>query len=225
MSSSNAVTAMVMTADSMLWLSSADALHRFDPKTHAIDSFEAEHLYSITALAAKDSVIYVGTYGNGIGVFDTEKRRFSETLTAGNNIITSLATAPENSLLAATDGDGILIYSTDNGEVKHHLKYENSDKALLRSNSVYSIYVDDLNLLWVGYYQDGADYLPNRQEVFEVYKYDGFIDTHSHAVRARGVVLYRRGYRKKGEILDTEDKKQYNFQYKTDRKPLLCGDI
>lgn len=184
MSSSNAVTAMVMTADSMLWLSSADALHRFDPKTHAIDSFEAEHLYSITALAAKDSVIYVGTYGNGIGVFDTEKRRFSETLTAGNNIITSLATAPENSLLAATDGDGILIYSTDNGEVKHHLKYENSDKALLRSNSVYSIYVDDLNLLWVGYYQDGADYLPNRQEVFEVYKYDGFIDTHSHAVRA-----------------------------------------
>ena len=69
-------------------------------------------------------------------------------------------TAPDSSFRGRRN----LTHSTDNGEVKHHLKYENSDKALLRSNSVYSIYVDDLNLLWVGYYQDGADYLPNRQE-------------------------------------------------------------
>ena len=188
MSSGNNVTAMTVAPDSTLWLSTADALHRFDPLRGTFDTYEeAEQLYSITNIVMKGDTLYAGTYGNGIGVFDIRSRRIVSTLTAGNCIITSLAVDALGRLLAATDGEGVLVYSTDSGRIVEHLRYDNSAHGALRSNSVYSLYVDDLGLLWIGYYQDGADYTPNRKEIFEVYNYPGFIDTRDHAVRALAI--------------------------------------
>ncbi|MDE6339033.1 MAG: AraC family transcriptional regulator, partial [Muribaculaceae bacterium] len=54
----------------------------------------------------------------------------------------------------------------------------------LRSNSVYSMLVDDNGLLWVGYYQMGVDYTPKVNDIFEVYSYPGFINSKEYAVRA-----------------------------------------
>lgn len=188
MSTDNNVTDISVSADSALWLSTTDALHRFDLRSGGFDTYEDPgHLYSITSIIEKGDTLYAGTFGNGIGVFDVRSRRMLSILAAGNNIVTSMAIDAQGRLLAATDGDGVLVYDTASGEVTDHLRYENGDKGVLRSNSVYSLYVDDLGLLWVGYYQDGADYTPNRREIFEVYEYPGFIDTSVHAVRALAI--------------------------------------
>ena len=44
--------------------------------------------------------------------------------------------------------------------------------------------IDDRGLLWVGYYQDGVDYTPYFDSIFETYSYPGVIDTGTMAVRA-----------------------------------------
>lgn len=187
MATVNRITALHIDADSgELWLTTAKGLHRFDAAAGTFDTYIKPFASSLTSIDGFGNMLYLGTYGSGLEVFDRDERQFLDAGMLGNDIVTSVdVAAAEGRLYVATDGDGVYIIDLTGQEPVRQLSYRNKDAdSELRSNSVYSLLKDGRGSLWVGYYQDGADYTPYLQNSFDVYSYPGFIDTRNYTVRA-----------------------------------------
>ncbi len=130
--------------------------------------------------------LYIGTRGDGVIPFYTASRSYGDPINAGCNIITSLSTNSDGTLNIATDGDGIFFYSPRRGMITDHLVHDRlaAPGEGLSSNSVYSLMVDNEGLLWVGYYQSGADYTPASHRIFDTFSYSTYFNTSSMTVRA-----------------------------------------
>lgn len=187
MSTANRISALHADPDTgELWLTTAKGLHRFDSSAGTFDTYTRPFASSLTSIDGFENMLYIGTNGSGLEVFDRDERQFLDSSMLGNDIVTSVdVDSSEGRLYAGTDGDGVYVIDLTGHEPIRQLSYRNGDtESELRSNSVYSLLKDDRGTLWVGYYQDGADYTPHLQNSFEVYSYPGFIDTRNATVRA-----------------------------------------
>lgn len=188
LSQDNEVSALKVIPDKGLWAVSPHKLHFLDFITGKISSYQIPASGEALRMAGNGNYIYIGTYGSGIIPFDIKRKQFQAPLEMGNNIITSMnLSADGNNLYISTDGEGIFDYSLSTNSIKTHLTSHADSPLRLKSNSVYSLAVDNQGLLWIGYYQSGAEYTPYSNDVFEVYTYPGVIDTHQFAVRAIAV--------------------------------------
>lgn len=186
MSNANSLTAMHLTPAGNLWVASPRGLNRFDASQRHFNSFVSHGPYTPTAVTSIGDTIFVATHGGGVRPFLMRGERFLEPIEVGNDIVTGL-TAVDGTLVAATDGTGVFVCSPD-GNILRHYEVGASPDFALRSNSVYSVLVDEKRLLWVGYYQDGADYTPYTRRIFEVYSLPGGgFSTLHRAVRAVAV--------------------------------------
>lgn len=187
MSSDNEVSDLLLDKSGKVWAATTHSLCYIDPSTGRIETYGLGSSKDITKIAYADDVIYIGTVGDGVIPFFTKTRKFGNKIDVGNGVITSVSVDPsKGKLYLSIDGEGIIYY--DLNERKVEKKISSSTAPLkLRSNSVYSMLVDDNGLLWVGYYQMGVDYTPKVNDIFEVYSYPGFIDTRDYAVRAVAV--------------------------------------
>lgn len=186
MSNANSLTAMHLTASGDLWVASPRGLNRFDTAQRHFNSFAGQGPYTPTAVTSVGDTIFVATHGGGIRPFLARGERYLDPMQVGNDIVTGLTSAGGN-LVAATDGTGVFVCRPDGG-ILHHYEVGAPAGLALRSNSIYSVMTDEKGLLWVGYYQDGADYTPYTRCIFEVYGLpgDGFSTLH-RAVRAVAV--------------------------------------
>ena len=88
----------------------------------------------------------------------------------------------EDNLFVSTDGGGIICYDLIKGREITRLSTESKSNSL-RSNSVYSLMIDNKDILWVGYYLDGADGLaPVSLNLLSTYKMPWF-DSDSKFIR------------------------------------------
>lgn len=136
-------------------------------------------------LALRGDQIFIGTEGDGIIPFYGKTRTFGAPISLGNDIVTTL-NITGNTLYAGTDGEGIYEYSLRENRVMRHLTTSPDSELPLRSNSVYSMLVDQNGLLWIGYYQAGAEYTPKPDLIFSTYKF-GDINTARYSVRSLAV--------------------------------------
>lgn len=185
MASVNRISSLYITPEGEVWLTTAKGLHCFNPHSGKFTTYAKPFASSLTAVDGYGKILFIGTYGNGLEVFDREEKHFLDSGFLGNDIVTSVDVAEkEGRVYVGTDGDGVYIIDMEKRTVDQ-LSYRNKDaESELRSNSVYSLLKDDRGILWVGYYQDGADYTPYLQNSFDVYRWPGFIDTRNAAVRA-----------------------------------------
>ena len=189
MATVNCIQALHIAPDGELWLSSAKGLHRFDPRSGNFDTYSKPFGSTLTTIDSYGKKLYLGTYGNGLEVFDITTRQFEDTGLLGTDIVTALdVDSREGKMYVGTDGDGVYVIDLAGNKPIRQLSYRNKDEeSELRSNSVYSLLKDDSGMLWVGYYQDGADYTPRLQNSFDVYAWPGFIDTRNSTVRALAI--------------------------------------
>lgn len=184
LSKDNEVTALWPDGDEGMWIAASRTLYHLDFATRRTEVYRVPVSSTVSRLSGHDGLLFVGTTGDGVIFFDIERRDFTDSIDIGNDIITSLSADDDGYLYIATDGEGIFIYSMPEGKVVCNLSSRSADGSRLRSNSVYSMLIDDRGLLWVGYYQDGVDYTPYFDSIFETYSYPGVIDTGTMAVRA-----------------------------------------
>lgn len=104
--------------------------------------------------------IWVGTFSDGlikVGTTDIpgedhhtiEKFEFSKTT------FFSIITLPDGTLLCATENNG-LFHLNDRGRVLHHYMHNKGDERSIQSNSIWSLYLDQDNKIWLGYYNKGV---------------------------------------------------------------------
>lgn len=187
MSGANAITAMHVTPADEVWFATSRGLNRYSPAGKQLKTYPREGVFDATSIFAMGDTLFIGTNGGGITSFRRSTERYLPRVSIGNDIITDL-TAFNGNLVIATDGSGVYVYDPVGGRIVRHYYAGGAENLRLRSNSVYSVMADGDGLLWVGYYQDGADYTLHTKPIFDVYKSEnGKFTTQGRAVRAVAV--------------------------------------
>lgn len=185
LSSANIVNGLQLAGDSLLWLATSGGLYSVALADKKITPYvvDGKHTCSYNNVARIDTMLYLGTMGQGIISFDTRTGQFGRFVDVGCNVISSLSSDGENMLYVGTDGNGVHFVSTDKGEIIRSFRHETGKEGGLRSNSVYSVLVDREGLIWVGFYQLGLDYTMYQSGLFTTYNYPPYFDSKDMPVR------------------------------------------
>ncbi|MDE7437592.1 MAG: helix-turn-helix domain-containing protein [Muribaculaceae bacterium] len=187
MSTDNEVVDLVHDHSGKIWALTPRSVVFLDPSTGTTENYPLPPSKDVTKLAMVNGMLYIGTSGGRVIPFSIKTRAYGQPIDVGDGVITSLsADPPLERLYISMDGEGVVFYDLAKGEIEKRIN-ASSSPLKLRSNSVYSMLVDNQGLLWVGYYQMGVDYTPKVNDIFEVYTYPGFINTADYAVRAVAV--------------------------------------
>lgn len=188
LSSSNKIKALHLQKGKGLWILTQREIHFLSFSKDPISSYSLGKDVECSHLASNGPVLYIGTQGNGIIPFNTDDRKFLETIDVGNNVVTSISVTDRNNILVSTDGEGIFLYSPADNVVREHIStLKETGRLSLRSNSVYSTLIDNNGQLWVGYYQSGVDYTPRNNASITLYSYPGLPDLGRMAVRSLAI--------------------------------------
>lgn len=172
LSSQNNIKCLYPDDKKGLWALTASKLWSLDNEGNVITSYDLPQGVVANRMLVIDEILYIATDGRGVLRFDVEAYKFLTPINTGNDVVTSMSKDDDGILIIGTDGEGVYYYSIKENRIIRHIT-TSSGVPNLRSNSVYSVLFDDEGILWVGYYQSGVDYLPERKEEVILVQGDG----------------------------------------------------
>ncbi|WP_084625572.1 hybrid sensor histidine kinase/response regulator transcription factor [Salinimicrobium xinjiangense] len=101
--------------------------------------------------------IWLGTTTNGLYKIDgNENGRYAiEHLPITSKRILSLLSTPRKTILCGTENDGMFEIDRKGNILNHYLNNKNDDNGI-KSNSIWSLFLDDQERIWIGYYNNGV---------------------------------------------------------------------
>lgn len=173
LSSSNSIRAIARGGNGVYWLATTNSVISFDSENekiaeyvHPATSREQVNFRCLTVLADR---LYLGSYNAGIICFDSDTHTFSDFVDVGSDIISSISTDGNDLIYVSTDGNGVFFLSHKEKKIVRSFRHDVDNPTSIRSNSVYSLLVDSVGRIWIGYYQDGFDYSLYQSGLFKVY--------------------------------------------------------
>ncbi|MCB9282900.1 MAG: hypothetical protein H6563_02410 [Lewinellaceae bacterium] len=120
-------------------------------------------LYSYAKyLLLKDDILWIGTEGNGVLLYDPEKEEFLRK-GLGKSLVKDVVRY-RNIVLVSTDGAG-LYYTEDDGKTFQSVQYTTRIVNSLNTNALYDIFVDSNQNIWIGSFNGGVNvYIPDKTE-------------------------------------------------------------
>lgn len=172
-SSSNNIRDITRDDSGLFWLATVNSVIMYDAANQKIVEYSYPDTFQVQAnfrnIAYLKGRLYLGTYNTGIVCFDIHTHQFSDFVDVGSDIISSVSTDGEDMICVSTDGNGIFFLSHDKKEVIQSFRHDVNNPESIRSNSVYSMLVDNTKRIWIGFYQDGFDYSLYQTGLFNVY--------------------------------------------------------
>ena len=145
------------------------------------DKPEADYFRCLTRIG---ETLYLGTMSQGVVRFDMKKKTFSHTISLGCDVISDISSDGKETVYIATDGNGVHFLSHKKQQVTRRFYHDVSDKEGIRSNSVYSLLVDDRGAVWVGHFQAGLDYSLYQNGLFRTYAYPPLFNSANLSIRS-----------------------------------------
>lgn len=211
---------------SALWLATVQGLFSYSLKDGKIDSWhfqenvpEADYFRCLTRIG---ETLYLGTMSQGVVRFDINKKSFSHTVSLGCDVISDISSDGKETVYIATDGNGVHFLSHKAQQVTRRFCHDVSDKEGIRSNSIYSLLVDDRGAVWVGHFQAGLDYSLYQNGLFQTYAYPPLFNSANLSIRS----FVNRGHEK---VIGSRDGLYYINEatgvVKSFVKPVLTSDL
>ncbi len=97
--------------------------------------------------------IWLGTQKDGI--IKISKTKQSDIFNWTDKKVFTLLTVG-NDLLAGTENDGLLVLNKEDGSLIQHYQHDESNPKSIASSSVWSLYLDRQERIWLGYYDKGV---------------------------------------------------------------------
>lgn len=140
----------------------------------------------MSSIAAVDGKVYIGTIGKGVWCLDLSTKELKHVFVyIHGNVVTSLKNSKDKKyLFVGTDGGGVTKIRLSDGSRVETMRHSASDPVSPSSNQVYSMLYDDNGLLWIGYYQHGADYTPSWTGPFRLMDDPSIFNTRGVPIRA-----------------------------------------
>lgn len=189
LSASNRVMALYLDkSKNTLWLATVRGLHACSLADNQIQSWHLDENVPdanyFRCLTRVDETLYCGTMSQGVVCFQINKGSFTRFPSLGCDIISSISTDGKDLVYVSTDGNGVHFLSHKKRSVVRSICHDVRDKESIRSNSVYSLLVDDRGIVWVGLYQGGLDYSLYQSGLFETYDFPPLFDSKDLSVRS-----------------------------------------
>lgn len=211
---------------SALWLATVQGLFSYSLKDGKIDSWhfqenvpEADYFRCLTRIG---ETLYLGTMSQGVVRFDMNKKSFSHTVSLGCDVISDISSDGKETVYIATDGNGVHFLSHKAQQVARCFCHDVSDKEGIRSNSIYSLLVDDRGAVWVGHFQAGLDYSLYQNGLFQTYAYPPLFNSANLSIRS----FVNKGHEK---VIGSRDGLYYINEttgvVKSFVKPVLTSDL
>jgi signal transduction histidine kinase/ligand-binding sensor domain-containing protein len=177
--SDNYINTLTFTSKGELWVGTKKGLNRYDKNT---DSF-IQYLQNktgrsisgndITSVVEDDrNRIWIGTLLDGLNLFDTDEGRDHFEKIMEGSITSILQVEKEKLWIGMASGGGIAILDLndfDNGKiVVETIKNDPLDERSLGDNSVYKLFQDRNNDLWVTTFGGGVNFFSKRAKQFKV---------------------------------------------------------
>jgi signal transduction histidine kinase/ligand-binding sensor domain-containing protein/DNA-binding response OmpR family regulator len=113
--------------------------------------------YIESVVIDKNQNLWLGTFYNGLIKLVTNKKSFTvESFPITKKRIMSMLNVANNSILCATENDGLFLVNDQGSVVKKYVNNK-SETNSLKSNSIWSLFLDKENRIWLGYYNKGVD--------------------------------------------------------------------
>tara|TARA_R110002020_G_scaffold117986_1_gene269698 strand:+ start:100861 stop:105012 length:4152 start_codon:yes stop_codon:yes gene_type:complete len=109
---------------------------------------------------------YEGLYKVSSSDFDGEELFKIDKYVFTQNPFFTIITLPDGTLMCGTENDG-LFHINEQGDVLNHYLAKKDDKSSILSNSIWSLYVDDAERIWLGYYNKGIALYDKLYDKFE----------------------------------------------------------
>lgn len=119
-----------------------------------------------------NGALWIGTHGEGlIRVSGSEDGNYSiDTYPITNKRILCMLQVPDGSIFCGSENDGLFVLDQKGTVIKNY-RYNKFDKNSIKSNSIWSLFLDAQERIWMGYYNKGVG-------VYDEY-YDKFPDIES----------------------------------------------
>lgn len=114
--------------------------------------------YHIESMLRDDEgSIWMGTFADGLVKVEFNPFNSYKTFKYGisSERVLSLAQAPDGSIFCGTENDGLFVLRK-NGDLLKHYRYNKFNANSIKSNSIWSIFVDRQERIWIGYYNNGV---------------------------------------------------------------------
>ena len=165
----NAVWSLLEDADSNLWIGTKSGLSRFNRKNRHFENFyikdprKRRSTLAIKSLfETKDRRLLVGSEGQGLFEFDRKKKLFSQMSSFPNDLkVSSIAEDKDGNLYVGSENRGLFIYRKKTKTVDSYQKLN-----LLQTNTIWTVFIDTKNTVWVGTDSEGIAYLTEDSDKF-----------------------------------------------------------
>lgn len=173
---------------SVLWMATVQGLFSYSLKDGKVSSWhfrenvpETDYFRCLTRIG---ETLYIGTMSQGVLRFDIRTSTFSHAPSLRCDVISDISGDGKENVYIATDGNGVHFLSHKDQCVTRSFCHDIRDKEGIRSNSIYSLLVDDRGALWVGHFQAGLDYSLYQNGLFSTYSFPPLFNSTNLSVRS-----------------------------------------
>ncbi|MFI1771191.1 two-component regulator propeller domain-containing protein [Thalassobellus citreus] len=160
-----AVHALKTDKNGRVFAGTNQGLKEYDNKTNTLKTvlFNGKNGYiSIkeplqTLLIDNNNTLWAGSVSNGLFNIKMNTNSFYElnNFSFSNNRFLSMTQLPDGSIMCGTENDGLFHIKNNGIVLKNYLSNKSNQKSIL-SNSIWSLFVDKNERIWLGYYNKGV---------------------------------------------------------------------
>jgi len=163
--SSLLINSIVKTNDGEFFVGTNHGLMTYDPYNDVLQptKFDLSNKYEIinssieSVVIDNDKNIWLGTSSKGIIKISKQNDIHTiENLAITKKRILSLSLKQNGSILCGTENDGLFEIDNKNNKIVNY-KFDKNIPNGIKSNSIWSIYTDNKNRIWLGYFNNGID--------------------------------------------------------------------
>ena len=164
------IVAVEQTNDNHYFLATTDSISFFkwkDGKTTQISTNEINEIqtrFSTLFFDKNNEALYIGTLGNGVMKYDLQNNRLIQLNNIFSDVsVTHIRQLDSKQLLIATEGRGLFVLNTDNGQSTPFLNTANiSNYNGVMLTNIDDIYIDEKKRVWTAHYPDGITIIDKR---------------------------------------------------------------
>lgn len=120
-----------------------------------------------TTMVDSKGSIWLGTTSNGLYKLNGNEngRYVIQHFPISNKRILALLDTPRNTILCGTENDGMFELDR-NGNILNHYINQKFDDSGIKSNSIWSLFADDKERIWIAYYNNGVGVYDQQYDLF-----------------------------------------------------------
>jgi len=173
------INAIVKSPNGRFLIGTNYGLMTFDPFSEALQmaKFNTETGYDVidfhieSMIVTSDNSVWLGTFSSGLVKINENERGlfFIYQYKITEKRILSLSERSGSNILCGTENDGLFDLDFQVNSIKNY-PFDKANQNGIKSNSIWTLYTDEKDRIWVGYYNNGVDVNDDNYNKFNAIK-------------------------------------------------------